>query len=70
MIYRKNMGRGQSFLRVLAGGLIVACCLTRLGFTPLGIGLAASGVLTMLTGMFGFCPACAMAGRKRVKDPQ
>ncbi len=64
MVYRKNMGRKESWLRVLAGVLVVACSLGRVGFTPLGLGLAASGVLTALSGMFGYCPACAMAGRR------
>jgi Protein of unknown function (DUF2892) len=64
MLYRKNLGAGEGWLRILAGGLIVACCLTQIGFTPLGLGLAASGVFTALTGVFGYCPACALAGRK------
>lgn len=49
---------------MLAGGAIVACSLTQIGLTPLGLVLAASGAAAMLSGMFGFCPACAMAGRR------
>jgi hypothetical protein len=64
MLYRKNMGRLQRGARLAAGGLIVACALTQIGLTPLGIVLALSGVVTALTGVFGFCPACAMAGRR------
>ncbi len=29
-----------------------------------------SGVLTALTGLMGFCPACAMAGRKALEGPR
>jgi hypothetical protein len=52
---------------VLGGALIVACSLTQIGLTPLGLVLAASGVFTALTGLFGFCPACAMVGRKSLE---
>ena len=32
--------------------------------------LATSGVLTALTGLIGFCPACAMAGRESLEGPR
>ena len=64
MLYRKNVGSKESLARMLGGALIVACSLTQIGTTPLGLVLAVSGVFTVLTGVFGFCPACAMAGRK------
>jgi len=32
------------------------------------VALAANGVLTALTGPFGYCPACAMVGRKLPQD--
>jgi hypothetical protein len=38
-----------------------------LGFTPLGLVLAASGATGIVTGLFGYCPACAMVGRKPVE---
>lgn len=64
MLYRKNVGSKESVARVLGGVLIVACALVQIGTTPLGLVLAASGVVTAVTGLFGYCPACAMAGRK------
>lgn len=70
MLYRKNVGSKESLARVLGGALIVACSLTQIGTTPLGWVIAASGVLTALTGAFGFCPACAMAGRKPLDGPR
>ena len=36
----------------------------------LALVLAASGVFTALTGLFGFCPACAIAGRKALESPR
>jgi hypothetical protein len=70
MFYRKNMGSRESWVRVLGGALVVACSLTQVGLTPLGWGLAASGVFMALTGLFGFCPACALAGRKPPEGPR
>ena len=69
MFYRKNMGSRESWARVVGGGLIVACSLTQIGLTPLGVVLAMSGVLAAATGLAGFCPACAMAGRKPLEGP-
>jgi hypothetical protein len=70
MLYRKNMSSKESWARVISGALIVACSLTQFGPTLLGLVLAISGVLTALTGLIGFCPACAMAGRKALEGPR
>jgi len=67
VFYRKNVGGKERWARLLAGGLIVGCSLAQIGLTPLGLTLAASGVVTALTGLFGYCPACAMAGRSAVE---
>lgn len=69
MLIRKNMGSEESVVRVLVGVLIMACSLAQIGATPWGLVLAASGVVAALTGLFGFCPACAMAGRKPSGGP-
>ena len=69
MLYRKNVGPLERGARLLAGAVIVAVSLTQLGFTPLGLVLAASGVCGALTGLIGFCPACALVGRKPVEGP-
>lgn len=68
MLYRKNMGTKERAARLLGGALIVGCALTQVGFTPLGLVLAASGVVAALTAVFGFCPACAMVGRRPIED--
>jgi hypothetical protein len=68
MLYRKNMGGKERVARLMGGALIVACALTQIGFTPLGLVLAGSGVVAALTAVFGFCPACAMVGRRPVEE--
>lgn len=70
MLYRKNMDSGERWVRVIGGALIVACSLTQIGPTLLGLVLATAGVLTALTGLIGFCLACAMAGRKPLEGPR
>jgi hypothetical protein len=39
------------------------------GSAPLSFGLLLSGagVVTLVTGVFGYCPACAVAGREPLK---
>lgn len=66
MIYRKNVFAWEQILRLLAGVAMIGYGLLALGGTWLGYGLAAAGLYTGLTGVFGYCPACAMIGRKPV----
>jgi hypothetical protein len=70
MLYRKNMGSKESWAQGIGGALIAACSLTQIGLTPLGLVLLIGGVLTALTGLIGFCPACAMAGRESLEGPR
>lgn len=70
MFYRKNVGATERWMRALAGGLMVACALLGIGTTPLGLLMAVAGVGTALTGVIGFCPACAMVGRKPLDGPR
>ena len=70
MVFRKNMGSKESWARVIGGALILACSLTQIGLTLLGLMLAISGVLTAPTGLIGFCPARALAGRESLEGPR
>ena len=64
MIYAKNVPTVERAIRVLAGFALVAFGLIGMKGAPLGYVLAASGVVAALTGFFGFCPMCALAGRR------
>lgn len=64
MFYRKNVGTIERWLRFVAGCVMIACGFYQFGTAPLGLALAASGVMTMATGIIGFCPACALIGRR------
>lgn len=63
MFYKKNVGRIERIVRVVAGCALIGCGFMVFGRTPLAWVAAISGVLTMATGAIGFCPACAMVGR-------
>lgn len=64
MFYRKNVPAAERVVRLVAGLLMLACGLLGLKGMPVGYVVAGVGVITLLTGFVGYCPACAVAGRK------
>ncbi len=68
MWYRKNVYRAEGWGRLLAGALMALCGVYGFHLTPLGWLLVGAGVYTAATGLFGYCPACAMVGRKPVES--
>lgn len=69
MFYLKqNLPRWERTLRVALGTLIAAGAVASLpaGSVLLWAALAAAATLA-LTGFVGFCPACAMVGRKPLR---
>jgi hypothetical protein len=68
MWFVKNVPNGERLLRVLAGVAGVAASLAWLP-APWGWVGAASAAGIALSGLVGFCPACAMVGRKLRQQP-
>ena len=68
MIYRKNVTTKEAIARLLGGALMVCCGYLVLGASPLGFLVMGAGAVSVLTGLVGYCPACALAGRKLLKD--
>ena len=66
MFYRKNIYRWEQWLRV-ALGIGMAAWGALVAGDLLGYGVAVAGAGLAVTGIVGWCPACAMIGR-RVKD--
>jgi hypothetical protein len=63
MFYVKNVPTWERVLRVIAGLPVVAWSVLALGgLWGTVAALSAAGIA--LSGLFGFCPACAMVGRK------
>ncbi len=69
MIYVKNLPLWERSLRIGAGTIAAAYAYLGVGGV-LGWVILASGVGAALTGIFGFCPACALAGRRLEKRHQ
>lgn len=67
MFYAKNVPNGERVLRVVAGATAAGLGLTMLGGSA-GWLVAAGAVGLVASGLFGFCPACAMVGRKLKQD--
>ena len=64
MFYRKNLPGWERAMRTIAGLVLIAWGLLAFPAVPLSYGIAAVGATAILTGFFGFCPMCAMVGRK------
>jgi Protein of unknown function (DUF2892) len=63
MFYRKNLPIWERMARVTGGAAMTACGL--LGLFGFGYVMAGAGVATAITGFVGFCPMCAMVGRRQ-----
>jgi len=63
MFYVKNVPTWERVLRVIVGLAVVAWGVLVLGgLWGTVVALSAAGIV--MSGLFGFCPACAMVGRK------
>ena len=66
MLYKKNVPGWERIVRVVGGLGMVGCGMWAPGLSGgiVGHAIAISGVVTLLSGFIGFCPMCAMAGRR------
>ena len=66
MLYRKNVPSWERLVRIIAGIFMIVCGLVGLKGMPVGYLIACVGMVTLVTGFVGYCPACAVAGRKGI----
>ena len=64
MLYVKNVPGWERAVRVAMGVGRLAASVLYFGATPTGWGVGAMGAIAAMSGLLGFCPACAMVGRK------
>jgi hypothetical protein len=63
MWFAKNLPLWERLLRLfMASGMLF--CAWVLRANPVGWALAMGGVAAVLTALVGYCPACALAGRR------
>ncbi len=70
MFYRKNIRGWEQLVRIVMGAAMMGYGLIGMSGTHAGYAVAAVGLMMGATGVFGFCPACAMVGRKLDHKPQ
>jgi hypothetical protein len=66
--YVKNVPTGERIVRVIVGLAVAAGAVAALGGW-LGWFIAASAAGIVVSGLIGFCPACALFGRKLRQKP-
>ena len=64
MLYRKNLPGWERAVRTIAGAAMIGYGLIGLPGAMAGYLIAGTGAIALLSGFFGFCPMCAMAGRR------
>ncbi|PLP60621.1 DUF2892 domain-containing protein [Mesorhizobium loti] len=62
--YRKNIGGLHQVMRIVIGAVAAAAAVVWFA-APVSYLGAVAGVALALSGLFGYCPMCAMAGLGR-----
>jgi hypothetical protein len=63
MFYRKNIYHWEQWSRLVVGIAMAGLAMVFVGGVP-GYMIAAMGIGIAVTGVIGWCPACAMIGRR------
>lgn len=66
MFYVKNVPAGERITRVIVG-IAVAVLSIAFWTGPVGIVVAIAALGIVVSGLVGFCPACALVGRRLQK---
>lgn len=66
MLYIKNLPVWERVLRVVAGVVLTGLMLLGVGGTW-GVVIVSAALVMLITGFIGFCPVCALAGRRLAK---
>lgn len=64
MFYVKNVPGWERALRIVMGVALFAAAVAYFGSTAMGWVVGVAGAMALMTGLVGFCPACALVGRK------
>ncbi len=67
MLYVKNVPTWERVLRIAMGLMALAFAAMNWGGSNLAVGVGVMGTMLAVTGLVGFCPMCAMVGRRHDK---
>ena len=70
MFYVKNVPNWERILRLIAGVIALGFSVLNWGTSSMAVGVGVMGAVLAMTGLIGFCPMCAMVGRKLKKANQ
>jgi hypothetical protein len=63
MTFERNLPLWERGVRIIGGAAMMAVGGLVIGDKMIGYSIAMAGVMVLMTGLVGFCPACALAGR-------
>lgn len=64
MMYVKNVPGWERLLRLVVGSIALVFAAMNWGTSGLAVAVGLTSVVLAATGLVGFCPMCAMVGRK------
>jgi len=64
MFYVKNVLVWERVVRLVVGAAALVFVAMNWGTSSLSVAIGVTGAVLALTGLVGFCPMCAMVGRK------
>lgn len=64
MFYVKNVPNWERILRIVMGAMALVFAAMNWGTSNLAVGTGIMGAVMAITGLVGFCPMCALVGRK------
>ena len=67
MFYVKNLPTWERVLRTIMGMLALGFAVMNWGGSGVAVAAGVTGAVLAMTGLVGFCPMCAMVGRKLEK---
>jgi hypothetical protein len=70
MFYVKNIPNWERVLRLIAGVIALAFAAINWGTSSMAVGAGIMGSVLAMTGSVGFCPMCAMVGRRLNQIPE
>lgn len=68
MFYVKNVPGWERAMRIVMGLLALGYAAINWGGSGLAIGMGIMGAMLAMTGLVGFCPMCALVGRKSKQE--